>query len=734
MNEKAETKMILFIEGLLFSYSQVFFSRVKVFAVLLVVVTFIDWVSGLSGLIAVVVTNVVATLMGYSKQNISQGFYGFNSLLVGLGIGVFYQPVPEFFVVLVFAALLTLFLTIWSEGFFGKYGLPYLSWSFLLVLWMVMLSARQFTSLLLSERGIFTLNEMYDRGGIILVNVHLWLRDLPIHESITIYFRSIGAILFQSHLFAGVLITIGLLVYSRIAFLLSLTGFFSAYLYYHFVGINITELNYSFIGFNFILTAIAIGGFFIIPSWYSFLWVVLLTPITSFIITATGAVFGIVQLPIYSLAFNVIVIVFLYVLKFRERHYNKPELVVYQNFSPERNLYTQQNFKFRFDPKAPIHFTLPLMGEWTVTQGHSGDHTHREDWRHAWDFEMADEEGNYFADFGEKLSDYYCFGKPVLAPADGIVQEIRDGIQDNKPGEIDLEHNWGNTIIIRHSEKIYSKFSHLKLNSLKVYKDAFVKRGDIIALAGNSGRSPIPHLHFQIQSDPFIGSKTIDYPMAKYLLRSDDGYTLRTFERPVNGQHVSNITKIDSIYQAFYFVPGQTISFRYQTNRDSEKTIDWQVKSDMFNNTYLECPFSNSKAWFHNDGTLFYFTHYSGSKDALLFYFYLGAYKIALGFVDKLMIKDTYPPDVFKKGLRMFLQDFIAPFHIFLKAEYLLKYVEMEDDLNTTRALLESTARINMTGKQHQDFSFEISVKDARIEKFSVKSDQVSLTATEIET
>jgi urea transporter/murein DD-endopeptidase MepM/ murein hydrolase activator NlpD len=733
MNEKAETKMIVFIEGLLFSYSQVFFSKEKVFAVLLMIVTFFDWLSGLSGLIAVLVTNIVANLMGYSKQSISQGFFGFNSLLVGLGMGIFYQPDPEFYVVLVFAALFTLFLTIWFEGFFGKYGLPYLSWSFLFVLWMVILSSRQFTSLHLSERGIFTLNEMYDRGGILLVNVHLWLRDLPIHESIIIYFRSLAAIFFQYHLFAGIIMAIGLLIYSRIAFLLSLVGFFTAYLYYFLIGINMAELNYSYIGFNFILTAIAIGGFFIVPSWYSFLWVVLLTPVTAFLITSSQEFFNIMQLPIFSLAFNIIVLLFLYVLKFRERHYNKPELVVYQNFSPERNLYSQQNFKFRFDPKSPVQFILPVFGEWMVTQGHSGEHTHREEWRHAWDFEMADEEGKRFMNFGEKPTDYYCYGKPVVAPADGVVQEIRNGIKDNNPGEMDLEHNWGNTIVIRHADKIYSKLSHLKPDSIKVNKDAFVKRGDIIALAGNSGRSPIPHLHFQIQSDPYIGSKTADYPISKFLLRTDHGYTLKTFERPLRGQRVSNIVKTDSLHKAFLFVPGQTLAFNVNKGPGTEKTVTWQVKSDMYNNTYFECSESGSKAWFRNDGMLFYFSHFTGSKDSLLFYFYLGAYKIALGYVDGLIVKDTYPVDVFKKNLLLFLQDFVAPFYIFLKADYVLRYLKMDDELSTNTIRLGSSARINNFGNQPHNLDFEIMVKDARIEKFTVQSEKISITATEIE-
>jgi urea transporter len=222
-----------------------------------------------------------------------------------------YQPGIEFFFVLVFASLFTFFLSIWLEGFFGKYGLPYLSWPFLFGLWMVTLASRQFTALDMSERGIFLLNEIYQYGGMKMVNLYFWANELQIHEAIKIYFRSLAAIFFQYHLIAGLLVAVGLLVYSRIAFLLSVVGFFSAYFFYILFGANLADLSYGYIGFNFILTAIAIGGFFIVPSKYSFLWVILLTPIISFIITAASTFFNLVNLSIYSLAFNIVVVMFL---------------------------------------------------------------------------------------------------------------------------------------------------------------------------------------------------------------------------------------------------------------------------------------------------------------------------------------------------------------------------------------------------------------------------------------
>ena len=600
-----------FLSSLLNSYTQIFFSDSWIFSVILVIVSFFDFWAGLSGVIAVMASNTLAYLIGLNRQKIKRGYYGFNSLLVGLGLGVFYQPGPEFFIILGFASLLTLFLTVWMEGVIGKYGLPFLSVSFLLGTWLVSLATRQFTALHVSERGIYMTNEMFRLGGQKMVTSYNLLADMGIPESVRLYFTSLGAIFFQYHLMAGVLIAIGLLIYSRIAFILSLVGFFSAYAYYHFIGADIHELSYSFIGFNFILTSIAVGGFFIIPSRWSFLWVILLTPLISIILTSTQAIFSMFQLSVYSLPFNVVVLIFLYVLKFRERFFDKPELVSFQQNSPEKNLYAHSNYKTRFGKSLYFPFMLPFWGEWKVTQGHDGEVTHQGDWRHAWDFEVTDDEGHTWSGEGNNREDYYAFGKPVVAPADGHVEEVIDDVDDNEIGRVDLEHNWGNTIILRHADQLYSKLSHLKKGSIRVSAGDAVKNGQVLASCGNSGRSPVPHLHFQLQATPWIGSPTLDYPLSHFIRHKNGGYEMISYESPENSVPVSNIVKNSSLERAFHFIPGQQFRFKVIPASGREYQVAWEVKVDAINQVFLFCEETGSRAWFRNDGDIHYFTYFS---------------------------------------------------------------------------------------------------------------------------
>jgi murein DD-endopeptidase MepM/ murein hydrolase activator NlpD len=60
----------------------------------------------------------------------------------------------------------------------------------------------------------------------------------------------------------------------------------------------------------------------------------------------------------------------------------------------------------------------------------------------------------------------------------------------------------GFIVKIRHkvnNEWITSAYMHLRKGSLAVKKGDLVKEGQVIALAGNTGESTGPHLHFEIQ-------------------------------------------------------------------------------------------------------------------------------------------------------------------------------------------------------------------------------------------
>ena len=673
------------------SYGQIFFSTQSWFAIILFLVTFIDFYTGLYGLVAVLTANVTAMLLGLDRNQVKQGYYGFNALLTGLGLGVYFQPGGMLFFIVVVAGILALFTAVALQGIIGKYGLPHLSLPFIITLWTLMLAGREFTTIGLNERGIYLLNDIYLMGGQPLLRLYEWWNNLSIPAVFRTYLLSLAAIFFQYNLLAGILMAVGLLFSSRIAFTLSLLGFFTAWLFYKVIGVQITETGYSYIGFNFILTAIAAGGFFIIPGRQSYLWVVLLIPVVSLITISLGKALALFGLPVYSLPFNIIILGFLYALQFRV----KPSagLVNYfvQYNSPEKNFYAYTSFFERFGDlnKLPVH--LPFHGEWVVTQGWDGAYTHKGEWKYAWDFEMTDDQGKTFSNGGDYPQDYYCYDKLVLAPADGTVEEVLDGIEDNMIGERDIEHNWGNTIVIRHGEGLFSKLSHLKPASIAVKTGDRVKKGDVVGRCGNSGNSPYPHLHFQLQATPFIGSKTLQYALNDLIIQSHEVKQLHMQAVPQLGDKVSSVQAHPSLRAAFHFVHGQKICWR--VNNQPRQVITWQVSIDAYLNKFIYCEQSGAKAFFRVQEAMMYFTHFEGQRNSLLYLFYLSAHKVALGLEKGLLITDHIAVNkVFGAGA-LFLQDLLLPFFQFLRVDYVLHYPESFNAVLTREVLLKGTVK-----------------------------------------
>ena len=75
-------------------------------------------------------------------------------------------------------------------------------------------------------------------------------------------------------------------------------------------------------------------------------------------------------------------------------------------------------------------------------------------------------------------------GTPIEAPANGTI--IQAG----------WEAGYGNTVVIDHGFGIVTKFAHA--SRLLVRVGARVRRGERIALVGNSGLSTGPHLHYEV--------------------------------------------------------------------------------------------------------------------------------------------------------------------------------------------------------------------------------------------
>ena len=77
-------------------------------------------------------------------------------------------------------------------------------------------------------------------------------------------------------------------------------------------------------------------------------------------------------------------------------------------------------------------------------------------------------------------------GESIFATADGVVKDVLGKTSTS-----------GITVVIDHGNGYTTSYSHLQ--KAKVKKREKVRRGDIIALSGNSGLSLSPHLHYEVR-------------------------------------------------------------------------------------------------------------------------------------------------------------------------------------------------------------------------------------------
>jgi hypothetical protein len=147
---------------------------------------------------------------------------------------------------------------------------------------------------------------------------------------------------------------------------------------------------------------------------------------------------------------------------------------------------------------APPELSLPFEGIWGVLQGFDSGDTHTGYAAFALDFAPPQKKPPARRLRHPRLSDFSCYGRPVLAPADGTVMRVATGFPDPAPyakAARNAKARGGNFVIIQHAPQVYTEMVHLQAGSVRVAAGDGVRRGQEIGRCGNSGNATTPHLH-----------------------------------------------------------------------------------------------------------------------------------------------------------------------------------------------------------------------------------------------
>ncbi|MFM2359587.1 MAG: hypothetical protein RLY16_1580, partial [Bacteroidota bacterium] len=269
-----------------------FFSKNRTLSILILLVSFITPIAGLTALLGLVISLVTAHALGFGREQIKNGLITYSVVLFGLGYATNFETGFAYYLLLIIGSLVTLFISITLNARLNKHGLPALSLAFIFSTWIIILATKSFTGIGVTQRHIYWFNEAYALGGNSLVSIVQKIENWPFPAVVAGFFRSMSAILFQVNIATGIILTIGLLIFSRIGLVLMMLGYTIALIFSNAMGAyNQAELTYYNMGTNFMLVAVALGGFYVIPSIRSFFWLLITVPIAFLLVVSLGWVF-----------------------------------------------------------------------------------------------------------------------------------------------------------------------------------------------------------------------------------------------------------------------------------------------------------------------------------------------------------------------------------------------------------------------------------------------------------
>lgn len=622
------------LETLLRGYSEIFFLSGRWLGLLLLGVTFLRPAVALAGLLAVAAAHSFARFVRFGREFLESGYYSYNPLLVGLSLGILFEPTPLALFFVVCAGILTFLLTVILAHWFATWlKLPILSLPFVVVSSMAYLAAWRYSSALLpASPGLLE-----------------WDPGLPFWAAG--FLRSMGAIFFAPSVLSGACLSLVVLLGSRILFFLALLGYFTGAglraLLLGSASLAFADIN----GFNFILIAMALGGVFLVASPRSYLLAAVAVALSTVVLDATISFWSYYGLPIFTLPFNLVTLGLLYVLGLL-RH---PGMALLLGATPEETLENQLAGRLRYRGQFWTLF-LPFSGAWTVWQGVDGQWTHKGSWRHAYDFVITDGDGNTHKGNGARLEDYYAYGKPVLAPVRGRVVKVIRHLPDNPPGTVDRSETWGNLVIIKEPREFFVKLGHLAAGSIRVEEGEWVERGAVLGACGSSGHSPQPHIHVHVQASDRVGAPTVPFSFVSYT----DGGRYSANDLPALHARVRPLYLDKRLDALTAFVLDEVFEYQATDGAGPRETARMTVKMALDGTFYLES--GRGRLYFGKHEGTFYFYRLEGD-DAFLAALFQALPRLPLGDGAGLEWEDYVPVGVVVGGWRRAAARFLSSFH-----------------------------------------------------------------------
>lgn len=194
---------------------------------------------------------------------------------------------------------------------------------------------------------------------------------------------------------------------------------------------------------------------------------------------------------------------------------------------------TLEDYPVAVGQEPPPLFVPPFEGGVWLAGGLSSGSDHRrtvvaldgharQPERFAIDWVKVGPNGNSYHDAPERNENWWGYGEPIHAVADGEVTAVVDGIAENTartlPKEVNINNIAGNYVVVRIADRRYVTYAHLQPGSIAVRPGQRVRAHDVLARLGNTGNATSPHMHMQLSDgETVLGSEGLPFVFDRFV-------------------------------------------------------------------------------------------------------------------------------------------------------------------------------------------------------------------------
>lgn len=269
-------------------------------AIILAALFYNSWIYGSAAIFGVAVSTLTAIVLRADRGLVKAGLFGFNGALVALCLIAFTSadfrngavPSPLMTVYIGFGAALSTIVTQSMATFLAPHRVAPLTGPFVLVGWLFLFAVLKFANIEAGPLEKPVSPEDYDL--IASYDLPTWYMGIG---------NAIGQIFFQDNWISGYLIVLGIAIHSRVSAGMALLGAAVAAATAMISGGPEGAIRDGLFGYNAALTAIALGGFFLVLNWASVLYAVFGAIISTWLWASIAIFLGPIGMPVLTSTF-----------------------------------------------------------------------------------------------------------------------------------------------------------------------------------------------------------------------------------------------------------------------------------------------------------------------------------------------------------------------------------------------------------------------------------------------